>query len=169
MDRVGSANWNKFRKIIRDAHDTFNQETIIWYRSLGGMDRWGEDNVTERFEIITLNGLFLFNYFRTWPITYTTETGELDRQSKVLLLNIDYLGENGWLDPYGKLNHDAAADRFEYRGELYKDMGNTELSQAASTPLLTAIVLKEEEKKTGLKFLRALGRQFDDSFDDSFK
>lgn len=149
MDRIGSTNWQKFKDIIRDAHDTFNQDTVIWHRSSGGLDRFGEDNVTETFELIPIQGLFLYNYFRTWPITQTTESGEIDRQTKVLILNLKYLGENGWLDNWGKFAYDAAADRFEFKGEIYKDMGSTELSQAQNEPLLFSIVLKEEEKNTG--------------------
>lgn len=149
MDRVGSANWQKYKDVINDGHDTFNGATIVWHKSRGGLDRWGEDNETERFEQIMLKGLFVFNYFRTWPVTYTTETGELDRQSKVLMLNKKYLQDNGWLNAQGRLNYNAAADRFEYKGEFYKDAGYTELSQAQSDELHIMIILKEEEKSTG--------------------
>lgn len=149
MDLIGNNKWAQFQSIIKNANDTFGQAIVIWRRSKGGLDFYGEDNSTEEFEDIELKGLFNHNFFRTWPITFTTEGGELDRQNTVLILNVDYLIENGWADEYNRLKYDAAADRFIYNGLVHKAMGDSEISQAKDGHLLFQLILKREEKQTG--------------------
>ncbi len=146
-DLIGALTWARFKNLIRDANDTFGQDTITWRRSTGGLDRYSEDNAAEGFDDIDILGLFNYNYFRTWPMTQTTETGELDRQSCVLILNVRYLEENEW-DINSRLNYNPAADRFIFKGITYKAMGDTELAQAQDEPLLFMVILKREEKPT---------------------
>jgi hypothetical protein len=149
MDLIGSNNWNRFKSVIRSAHDTFNGATVIWHRSVAGLDRWKEDNTTEQFELITLKALFQFNDFRTWPVTFTTETGKMDKESKVMWLNRQYLQEMGYLNASGEFDYNPGADRFEYNGVMYFDMGYTEISQAFDDPQHLTIILKRDVKATG--------------------
>jgi hypothetical protein len=148
-DLVGNSVWAQYKSIINDGHDTFNQDQIIWLKSRGGIDRNGEDNLTEQFAVVTLLGLFDYNAFRKWPINQTTDTGELDRQTEVILLNIKYLRDSGYLTPAGNFNFQQDADRFIHKGIKYKSTGQTPISQAKDEPLLIMIILSREEILTG--------------------
>lgn len=149
MSLINAITWDKYKDIINQAHDTFNQHTIVWKRSLGGLDRNGEDNLSERFENIELKGLIDYNYIRKWPITNVTTTGELDRQTMVLILNIKYLSDNGWLNVNNNFNFNFTSDRFIDQGITYKAFGDTPLSQAYDNPLHIMLVLQRDEIITG--------------------
>lgn len=149
MDRLGIANWAKYKALINDAHDTFNQETFVWYRFKSGLDRFGEDRETAKYDAITLKGLFDFNYFRKWPTVFTQPTGEIDRQTTVVILNVKYLRSLNLTTPKGRFDYDPALDRFEYDGIIYKAVSDTRISQAQDEPLLFDMLLEREELNTG--------------------
>lgn len=149
MPLLTDAQWQRYNDVINDAHNSFNQQEIIWLKSLGGIDPNGEDNLTERFTAITLLGLFEYNVFHKWPIEQDTETGGLPRQSEVLYLNKKYLEDLGYLDAAGNMNYDMDADRFIHRGIKYKSKGDPDVSQDKSKPLLFMIILQKEEIQTG--------------------
>jgi len=149
MNVIGATNWTEFKRIINeDAFDTFFQDTIIWRRSLGGIDRFMEDKLTERFTDITLKCLIQYNHFRVWPTNVTTVSGELDRQNVVILLNLKYLLDLGYVNANGNFNYDAAADRFVLDGMILKSAGDTKISQAFDEPLLFQLNLSKEETDT---------------------
>jgi hypothetical protein len=149
MDLIGADTWEHYKSIIRDAKDTFDQAIITWIRSKGGLDYHGEDNATERFDEIGINGLMIFNSFRTWPITRFTETGATDQENVVLQLNRRYLDELGYLTADGDFAFNPTADRFKYLGKVYKAAGDTPISQAPDDPLHFYIILQREETDTG--------------------
>ena len=149
MDLLSTNEWDEFKSIINDAHDTFFQDTLVWYKSKGALDVHGEDMLNERFTIINLKCLFSYNYFRTWPVTQTSETGQLDRESLVVLLNKSYLNSLGYINDNGNFIFNPGLDRFLIRGVKYKAMGQTDLSQAYDTPLLFQIIMQKEEFLTG--------------------
>jgi len=151
MDRIGALNWAAYEGIINDAHDTFNKQIVIWKRSLGGLDRNGEDNKTERFQNIPLYCLIDYNAFRKWPTDQSSETGDLDRQTELMFLNRKYLLDNGWINSDGNFDYDPAADRFIHKGKTYKASGDTDVSQDQTKPLLFQIILRREETPTGTK------------------
>lgn len=148
-DLIGSANWSLYKDIINSGQETFNQDNITWLRSNGGLDRNGEDNETENFSSIVLKGLFDYNYFRKWASNQTTETGELDRENQVILLNIKYLKGLGYMNSAGYFNYDQSADRFIHKGIKYKSVGSSLVSQAQDEPLLFMVILQREEIQTG--------------------
>jgi len=147
-DLIGAAVWAQYKAIINDGQDTFNQMDITWLRSVGGLDRNGEDNLTEGFTNITLKGLIDFNYFRKWSVMMTTESGALDRQTEVLLLNMEYLRGLGYLNANNYFDYDKNADRFIGNGIKYKAVGDTHISQAQDEPLLFMVILEREETPT---------------------
>lgn len=136
--------WDNYKKVINAASKTFNQMTIIWLKSLGGLDRFGEDNKTERFETIELKALAEYNKNRVWPTTEYTETGELDHQSEVMLLNLNYLKGLGYLNNDGNFIFEPSTDRIIHKGVRYKCSGITNLSQAADEDLLVQLILQRE-------------------------
>jgi len=151
-DLIGSVDWENYKEVINDGHDTFNKEIIVWRRSKGGIDRYNEDTLTERFDSINLECLLNFNVFRTWPSFQTTESGELDRQTLAVYLNIKYLDGLGYLSNNNRLDFQPDADRFVYDGIVYKASGDTKASQAQDEPLHYIIILKREEISTGDKY-----------------
>jgi hypothetical protein len=149
MDLVGQAGWDLFRQVIRNAHDTFNQQDITWMRAEPSLDYHGEDNIPP-FTPITLKVLAFYNSFRTWPTNQPTTTGELDRQTVVIYLNKDYLRENDWLNNNDNFNFQPDKDYFILDGIIYKATGETDISQAHGDPLLTQVILSRQEGTTGL-------------------
>ncbi len=148
MAKVNPNTWQRYKNTINAFHDDANQQVIVWHKSQGGLDRFGEDNLTERFLDINLLGLIQYNYFRSWPMTKTTETGELDEQNSMLIFNRKYLEDLGYLNLEGYFAFDPAADRFTIEGKVYKASGDTPLSQASDEPLLVMIVVQREELNT---------------------
>lgn len=152
MDLVGNANWSMYKSLIGvDAHDTFNQEDVIWHRLAYGLDRWGEDNKNAVFTDITLKGLFSYNYFRQWGVNQSTVSGEIDKQSEAVIFSIEYLKslDPAILDANNFWNFDLLEDRFIHRGVTYIVKGDTFISQAQDEPMHIMIILKREETNTG--------------------
>jgi hypothetical protein len=148
IDIVGAGNWQLYKDLMRDAQETFAKQTITWLRSRGGLDRFAEDNVTERFDTITLEVLIQYNIFRTWPITATSDQGQIDKESVVIYMNKEYLEENNWLTTNNNFKLDAAADRFIIDGITHIAMGNTDVAQDHSDPLWVIVILKRDKDIT---------------------
>ncbi len=148
-DLLGISNWNLYRKTIRDAHDTFNQDTLIWRKFRWHMNYDGEDDLDDTYDLIPIRSLLKYNDFKVWPINTPTTSGELDRQTAVVIFNLDYLQENNWLNSERQFIFDQAKDRIIHRGITYKSTGDTFLSQAFDLPLLIHLVLTREETLTG--------------------
>lgn len=151
MATITDAQWSAYEKAINGAHDFFNQQTITWKKSGGGIDRNGEDNATETFTDIPIKALVNYNSFKTWASEMPSQVGELDKQTEVLLLNYKYLQDNNWINANGNFDYDPAADRFIHNGITYRSSGDTLICQAKDKPLLVQIVLQREETPTGSK------------------
>lgn len=141
---IKSKTWDNYKKVINSASETFNQVVVIWKKSLGGLDRFGEDNQTERFEDIPIKILAEYNKNRVWPTTFYTESGEIDKQSEVLLINLNYLKELGYVNDKGNFILEPSTDKLVHNGILYKCSGMTNLAQAADQDLLVQIILQRE-------------------------
>lgn len=135
-------NWERYHKVINDFNAEAAQAEFIWKRRRLTISRDGEDADVETYDNITLKGLFQFNTFRTWPITEFTETGQEDKQSQVLWLNLKYLTNLGYVNQHGLFNFDPTSDIFDYLGNLYEASGDTPAAQAHDKPLMFMIVLK---------------------------
>lgn len=148
-DLIG-AGWNIFKGLINtDAFDTFFQDTVIWKRSLGGINRFQEDNDGMSFTNITLKTLIQYNHFKVWPVTQGTASGESDKQNTVLLFNLKQLNDLGYINAHGNFDYKEDEDRFILDGISYKASGDTKISQAKDEPLLLQIILTKEEITTG--------------------
>lgn len=153
---VGNASWAAYKKVMRDAHDTFNQASITWKReSNSNITEYAEEESTV-FTDIELKVLVGFNNFRTWPITQNTNTGNLDNQNMIILVNKQYLGELGYLTDKGYFNFNPNTDYFIHMGIRYKAEGDTAMSQAYDDPLFMQIILRREETKEGTNKLNQL-------------
>lgn len=141
---ISKKTWDSYKKVINSASDTFNQVVITWKKSKGGLDRFMEDNETERFENIELKALAEYNKNRVWPTTFYTEAGEIDRETEVIILNLNYLKGLGYLNKDGNFILEPSTDRIIHKGIVYKCSGMTALSQAADEDLLIQLILQKE-------------------------
>lgn len=150
---ISAADWGLFKEAINDASDTFNNTLVTWRRWAYGVDPFMEAE-TGSYSDVEIEALFSDNYFHSWPITYTTTNGELDRENTVIILNTQYLSDNGYLNSEGNFNFKADKDRFIYKGIVYKCHGWIDMAQAGeasnSQKLLFMIILKREETPTGI-------------------
>lgn len=144
MSYISDKNWSKYKKVINKASETFNQLTVIWKKSRGGIDRHGEDNLTERFDDIPLKCLANYNDRRVWPINVFTESGELDEMSEVLMFNMAHLKEKGFVNDKGNFIFEPSTDRIIHKGIKWKCAGMTDLSQAADEPLHVHLILQKD-------------------------
>lgn len=149
MDLLGPGVWNTFKNLIRFAHDTFNQDNIILYKRISGIDRWGEDNPTSQFAEIELKVLMQYNYFHGWPVNQDQTAGVLDKQSVVALFNRAYLNSLGLLDNNGNFKLTPGEDYFVHRGQKHSIEGDSLISQAYNDPLLVMVILSRSATESG--------------------
>lgn len=148
---ISQPEWAEYKSLMLDAHDTFNQKTITWLRRQVQIQRFGEDPQDNGFVPIQLKVLLNYNYRRTWPISLTTETGELDKQSVQVYVNKQYLETLGFINDAGAFNYNPDVDRFIIDGLVWKPVGDTSAAQANSQDILISFILKREETITGDK------------------
>lgn len=141
---ISTTQWDNYKKVINKGSETFGQVVVTWKKSKGGLDRNGEDNSTERFDNISLTILAEYNKNRIWPTTFYTETGELDKESEVLLFNLKYLKDLGYVNNDGNFIFEPSTDRIVHKGVTYKCSGVTNLAQAADEDLLVQLILQRE-------------------------
>ena len=136
--------WADFRKAMKVAHDSFNQQIIIWQKALIIDNPFGEDS-GRKYQDIQLKGLIQYNWFRTWPANTETKTGTVDKESCVLILNKEYLQSLNLLNGNKYFNFSPGDDYFIINGIRYRASGDSDLSQANNDPVLFFIVLRREE------------------------
>lgn len=142
---INQSQWAKYKSIINDFHHDAFQDEVKWYRVKDVISRNGEDESGYE-NPITLKGLMNYNYFRTWPLTGYSITGEVDKQSTVLILNVAYLSSLGYIDnTTKKLIYRQDKDVIVHRGDYYIPTGDTFVSQAGDEPLLFILILKRQE------------------------
>lgn len=147
--KISDLQWDIYKKIINDAHEDFNQDTITWVRQLHSMPRYGEDEGNRSTGNITLKCLNAYNFFRTWPMTDESVAGKIDKESQVVMLNKEYLNGLGYLTVDGNFDFDPGADYFIFQGQKLTAAGETPLSQAYDDPLHIMLILKREPTPTG--------------------
>lgn len=149
MKYIQDSDWALYKEIIDGVHEDFNQDTITLMSKVRVRNRYQEDtNRESNYNHIPLKCLIQYNVFRTWPMTKETDSGSTDAESIVVLLNNTYLSSINMLTTEGNLDYDPGNDLFEFRGHIYRDAGNTPISQAKDNPLLTLIILKRLPKDT---------------------
>lgn len=148
---ITDADWADFKNAMDDAHNTFNQKTIKWFKYREGNNIYGEE-IGPSEAPVELKVLVNANYMRTWPSTIVSETGETDEESTQLFINKEYLRLKGYLTPANYFDYDPANDRFEIDGLMYKPFGDTGASQFGSNnsdDVHILIILKRITTPTG--------------------
>jgi|TARA_R110000803_G_scaffold206272_3_gene273445 hypothetical protein len=151
MGHLSAADWQHYKDAINLAHSDFNQETLTWKRAEVFMSRYGEDptGAGASFVDVPLKVLIQSNYFRSWPVTKTSESGELDKESLVVILNYKYLQNSGYITPNKYFDFKPDLDRFVVKGREYKAFGDLDAAYANDEPLLFYLILKREQTHTG--------------------
>lgn len=142
--------WQKYIDTMNAWQDDMFQQPITWNRYVVTRDLNGE-GTNQRMIPTQIKGLVQYNYFRSWPITKIKDSGEIDKESLLVFLNIKYLADNGWANADGNLIFEPSYDRFIINGLTYKSMGESQTAQASNKPLFIFMVLKREELATSEK------------------
>lgn len=143
--RVSDADWNQYQNIINDFIDNdAGRQPFLWLRKIDQPLAYGEDSGIV-YEPVQLEGLFLYNYIKTWPINTQSLTGEFDIGNIVLYISGRLLGNNGFLDEYNYWDFNWSEDRFILNGKVYKPGGDTQVAQAKDIPLLYFVTMKRED------------------------
>lgn len=143
---VSDAMWAKYVGIINSFHDDANQQVITWESARSIKSRLGTDVIREEKQIL---GLIQYNFFRNWPINKASATGEVDKESMVVLFNIEYMKTEGYLNLNEQFDFDPGYDRFVVDGIRYKAMGDSKTAQAKNKAIMLFVILQREEVETG--------------------
>ena len=95
ISRVPTKEWDKYKSIINDFMDEdAGKQPFVWLRKINQPLAYGEDNGIQYLPVL-LEGLFHYNYIRTWPANRNTISGELDGENMVLYISARILEITG--------------------------------------------------------------------------
>lgn len=140
--------WDNFKAIIKQFSSEVNKKQLTWMRYTERLDLRNEDFDPKSYTTIVLPALINYNYMRTWPITFKSDTGALDRQSCQIYLNKEQLRDSGYLNSDNNLDYEPGKDIFILDGLEHKAFGDTSVSQIQSDDLFFTFILKREEQST---------------------
>jgi hypothetical protein len=150
MNGISAGVWATYKNIINSAHDMFNQDEIIWFKTRHNLQRFGEDDKSlKHYDQIPLKVLIGYNVYRSWPMTKETESGSIDKESILLIINKKYLNDLGYINANGNFDFSPGDDYFTHQGQKLRASGETPAAQANDEPLLVYIILKRMETNTG--------------------
>lgn len=143
MGLIPANAWTRYKNIINNFHDDANKDQLSWLPEQDFIPLHGEDQGVLGDPII-LDCLFSYNFFRTWPVVGYTINGEVDKQSCVAIINVEYLKREhpSRINNYNRLIYKPDHDIFQHRGDTYTATGDTFISQANNEPLLFMLILK---------------------------
>lgn len=152
--RVSQLDWKRYKQVVNDFIDQDSgKQPFLWLRRFNQILSFGED-VGARYEPVSLEGLFHYNYIKTWGTQGLSVSGELDATDVVLYISKKLLEEHGYINQYGYWNFDWAEDRFILNGKVYKPFGDTQAAQANDEPLLFFVILKRANKEESERILK---------------
>ena len=155
VSRVSTKEWDKYKSIINDFIDEdAGKQPFVWLRKINQPLAYGEDSGIRYLPVI-LEGLFQYNYIRTWPANKSTLSGELEGENMVLYISARILRENGYVNEFGYPDLNWSEDRFLLNGKIYKPEGDTQVAQAKDEALLFFIILKREEPQEATQILNS--------------
>ena len=155
VSRVPTKEWDKYKSIINDFIDEdAGKQPFVWLRKINQPLAYGEDGGIRYLPVI-LEGLFQYNYIRTWPANKSTLSGELEGENMVLYISARMLRENGYVNEFGYPDLNWSEDRFLLNGKVYKPEGDTQVAQAKDEALLFFIILKREEPQEATQILNS--------------
>lgn len=150
---VSPQDWANYEAIINNFIDTdAGLQPFLWLRKINQPLAFGEDGGIQ-YQVNQLNGLFHYNYIKTWPSGHPTISGELDYTNLVLYISANLLRSNNLLNNYGYWDFNWAEDRFVLNGKVYAPGGDTQVAQAGSNPLLFFVILYREDPSESEKIL----------------
>lgn len=137
--------WGDYKNIINNFIDNDSgKQPFIWLRKIDQMLPFGEDMGTI-YQPIYLEGLFQYNYIKTWPSNMPTISGDLNEIDIVLYISARVLGGNGYMNSLGYWDFNWSDDRFYINGKIYKSCGDSQAAQAKEEALLFFVVLNREQ------------------------
>jgi hypothetical protein len=145
------SDWTRYENVVNNFAILHHKQGIIWDRYLGGVSLYGEedDEASANRETITLEGgLVDYNVFRTWPTSVQKETGSIDNQSQVLILNKVWLSSQGYLNANSNFDFTPERDYFTVDGIEYTCEGFTSSSQTNTKSLFINLILSRKEVST---------------------
>lgn len=148
MSHMTDADWQKYYDVINTWQQDAFQEPFNWFTAYSRTHNYGEDSNIRRWKVKELKGLIQYNYFRSWPMTQSTDAGEMDKESILLYINIAHLASLNALNEHSQFVLNPGLDRFVVRGRVYKAQGDSHAAQAKDRPLFVFIILKREETET---------------------
>lgn len=144
MTYVPDKAWKRYKKIVNEFIDTdAGKQKFIWLRKVEQLSSFGEDS-SPTYVPVTLEGLFHYNYVKTWANNRLRDTisGELQSDDQVLYISKNQLKELGYLNSYGYWDFNWAEDRFIVNGKVLQPGGDTQVAQAKDEALLFFVVLQ---------------------------
>jgi hypothetical protein len=137
-----------FKDLMGEVNKTFNTKVLVWFSMAATMDRYGEDPINGYIPNVLFVGVN-YNYMRNWPATVANESGKDDKESTQVLINKQWLRDQGFLTPYGYFNFKPDDDLFVMDGLVYRCFGDTASAQSGSDDILITLILRREPIKTG--------------------
>lgn len=148
--------WERYKKIINEFIDTdAGKQKFIWLKKIPQISSFGEDSGIYYIPI-TLEGLFHYNYIKTWANNRLRDTvsGELQYDDQVLYISKNQLESLGYLDKYGYWDFNWAEDRFIVNGKVLQPGGDTQVAQAKNEALLFFVILQRMSPEETEKILQ---------------
>lgn len=159
ISRVTEVDWTKYKNIINDFIDIdAGKQPFLWLRKINQPLAYGED-MGSVYTPIQLDGLFNYNYIKSWPTAKESVTGELDMGNTVLYISANLLRINRFLDKYGYWDYNWSEDRFILNGKVYKPGGDTQVAQAKEEALLFFVILQREDPEETNRILQSYASQ----------
>lgn len=147
---ISNKEWSRYKSIINDFIDhTAGKQPFLWLRKINQMPLFGEDS--NGYTVVRLEGLFQYNYIRTWPANRDSISGELEGENMVLYISLRLLRDNNYINSQGYPDINWSEDRFILNGKVYKPDGDTTVAQAGNESLLFFVILKREDPGESLK------------------
>ena len=148
MSLMTQQNWDEYIQTMNEWQNDVFQQDITWRRVAVLASSDGEDD-NIRYSDMLIKCLVQYNHFRAWPITQTTDSGEIDKESLMVYFNLNYLKELDLLNEFDQFKFKPDHDIFVLNGLTYKAFGESQVAQAKDKPLFLFIILKREELLTG--------------------
>lgn len=152
--RVPQVDWDRYKQIIEDfIEEDAGKQPFLWLKKSNIPSLYGEDS-SNGYTPVTLNGLFHYNYVKTWPSARASTSGELENGNLVLYISARYIQEAGYLNQFGYWDFNWVEDRFILNGKVYKPSGDTQVAQAKDKALLFFVILQREDIEESEKLVQ---------------
>lgn len=153
--RVADVDWGRYKKIINDFIEVDSgKQPFLWLNKINQPLAFGEDSGT-RYTPYQLDGLFQYNYIKSWPTQPNSISGELDYSNIVLYISARLLRLNNLVNQYGYWDFNWAEDRYIINGKVYKPGGDTQVAQAKDEALLFYVILQREDPEESENILNS--------------